>query len=542
MTLGRERFQKLVLLVAAGALVSAGLSGCKKGGLGSGGQGLKQTVSEKAKVEFYIMSQCPFGTQVEDAIAPVLKQMGGDIDFALEFIGNVNGEELTSLHREPEVKGDMAQICAIKYSPVKYQYMDMILCMNKNYRDIPNNWEACAKSSGMPVDKIKACYEGKEGKELLKTSFNKAKERRAAGSPTLYFGNAQQAYRGPRSEKAFTRALCDVFPKDKPQVCASLPPPVKVPVVILSDTRCQECRTSMLEQQMKELFPGAESKVVDYGTEEGKKMYTEYKLKTLPVIFFGKQVQEADNYQRIQRALTPLGEYLAVTRWGRFDPTKEICDNKIDDNGNSKLDCDDEDCKFALACRKDVTKKLELFVMSQCPYGVKALNSMKEVLANFKGGITVEIHFIADEEGEGFRSLHGQPEVDENIRQLCAMKLYPKAYKFMDYILCRNQNITSSDWESCTGAKTGIDTKKVKECFEGDMGKKLLREDIKIAQGLSVSGSPTWFANNKNRFSALDPEAIKTNLCNFNKELKGCENKLSGPEADASGPKAGSCN
>jgi hypothetical protein len=96
----------------------------------------EQTVSEKAKVEFFVMSQCPFGTQVETGIAPVLKKIGGDVDFTLDFIGGVQGDQLTSLHKEAEVQGDIVQICAIKYAPENYRYMDMIECMNKNYRAI----------------------------------------------------------------------------------------------------------------------------------------------------------------------------------------------------------------------------------------------------------------------------------------------------------------------------------------------------------------------------------------------------------------------
>jgi len=488
----------------------------------------EQTVAEKAKVEFYVMSQCPFGTQVEAGIAPVLKEMGGDIDFSLDFIGGVQGDTLTSLHKEPEVQGDIVQICAVKHAPENYRYMDMIECMNKNYRAIPGNWEECAESTGMPVDEIRDCYKGGEGKELLKASFNKAQAKRASGSPTMYIGG--ELYRGGRTDKAFTRAICNAFPKDKPKVCADIPPPVKVPITVLSDARCKDCRTDVIEQQMKSMFPGGEIKVVDYASPEGKKMYTEFKLKKLPVIFFSKEVEKAENYARMSRSLQPMGDYLVHARWGRFDPTREICDNQKDDTGNGKIDCNDPDCKHALSCRKEEKNKLEVFVMSMCPYGTKALDAMKEVLDNFKKDIKFEVHYIADEAPDGgFSALHGQPEVDENIRELCAMKYYGKNYKYMDYIWCRDKNIRDQNWQACTGGKTGIDTKLIEKCFNGPEGKRLLREDIQVAEGLGVSASPTWFANGLHKFSGIDPERIKSNFCRFNK-IKGCDNKLSGPD------------
>jgi hypothetical protein len=142
-------------------------------------------------------------------------------------------------------------------------------------------------------------------------------------------------------------------------------------------------------------------------------------------------------------------------------------------------------------------------------------------------------------EGDGFRALHGQPEVDENIRELCAIKHYKKNYKYMDYILCRNKNIRSKDWQSCTGSEIGIATNVIEKCFNGEEGKKLLRENIQIAQGLRVSGSPTWYANNLHKFSGLDAETIKNNYCRYNKGLTGCEKTLSGPPKSAR--KGGAC-
>ncbi|MBU4246166.1 MAG: GILT family protein, partial [Nanoarchaeota archaeon] len=66
---------------------------------------------------------------------------------------------------------------------------------------------------------------------------------------------------------------------------------------------------------------------------------------------------------------------------------------------------------------------VQLFVMSQCPYGVQAENAIKPVLDTLKDKISFELRFIANQKADGtFSSLHGQAEVDENVRQLCAAK------------------------------------------------------------------------------------------------------------------------
>jgi predicted DsbA family dithiol-disulfide isomerase len=558
--------RSLLLSTGMAAVLALAVAGCPQKREGGGGEPPKQTVAEKVKLEFFVMSQCPFGTQVEDGIAPVLKKMGGDMDFSIDFIGGEKDGKLNSMHGENEVNGDKVQICAIKYAP--YKYMDMFSCMNKNARSIPTNWESCAKDTGMPVDQIKTCYEGQEGTALLKASFAKAAARNARGSPTIFLNG--KPYTGGRSELAFSRGLCEAYPKEKPALCASLPPPVKVPVTIVSDTRCKDCRPDFWQKRVEGIFPGAVTTVVDYGSDQGKKLYADLKLDLLPAILLGKEVQQADDYQRVSRFLQPKGDFFLFQSGARFDPTKEICDNKADDNNNSKIDCDDTDCTYAkecrevcdnktddnkdgkadcddpqckdsfMACRKDTPKRLELFIMSQCPYGVQALNAMKEVLEAFEKKIQFEIHFIGDIMGTTITSMHGQGEVDEDLREICVQKYFGKDFKFMDYIQCRNKNIKDANWQACA-KEAGLDEKKIEACWTGAEGKKLLAEDMLIARGLGIGGSPSWMANGKTKFSGLDPETIKTEFCKANPGLKGCDKKLSGPPARPQGQAAPAC-
>ncbi len=533
-------FRKSSLIIGCFIIVlTFGITSCKR--TGGPGQAPAQTVPEKAVVELFVMSQCPFGIEAENGIAPVLKKFGGDVDFKLAYIGDVqeNGK-FTSMHGDKEVSGDKVQVCAIKYAP--YQYLDMILCMNKNAQGMPDNWEDCAKNANIPADKIKACFSGEEGDGLLKTSFEAAKAKNARGSPTIFINN--QPYSGARTETALSRGICSAYPNKKPSLCDSIPPSVKVPITILSDQRCKDCNTEFLNMRLKQAIPSAEIKIVDWGTEEGKKLYADLNLTVLPAILMGKEMEKADEYSRFSRGLKPRGDYLELQIGAKFDPKKEICDNKIDDNNDGKIDCDDPECKTSLVCRTEIPKKLDIFVMSQCPYGVMALNAVKEVLDNFKGDVNFDVHYIAtsesNEKNAAISSMHGPAEVDEDMRELCAIKNYKKDNKFMDYILCRNKNIRDANWKQCTGTN-GIDTKKIEACSTGDEGKKLLREDIGVAKGLDIGGSPTWLANNKTIFSGIDAETIKTNFCAKNQGLKNCDKKLSGPPTQAGAPAPGGC-
>jgi predicted DsbA family dithiol-disulfide isomerase len=505
----------------------------------AGALGEANPTGKKIALQFYVMSQCPFGTQVMDGAFPMLKKMGNWVDFRMDFIGQVSGETLTSMHGDNEVKGDIIELCLQKYME-NYGYIDTVACMNKAMREIPNNFEKCAGEAGVAAEKlaeVKKCIDGDEGKTLLKESFNKAQQAGASGSPTIFLNN--KPYRGGRGEKDFMRGLCAEFTDAKPEECGKIPPPVKVEGIVLKDKRCTDrnCDTSRLEGSFTSMFPGLTLKVLDYADEEGKKLYEAEGIQYLPVILFDTNIEKAEGSDRLARFLKPSksGTFKVFQGRANFDPKAEICDNKIDDTGDGVIDCDDATCKNTLACRPEVPGQLEVFVMSQCPFGVKALNAMKEVLEAFGADVKFQIHYIGDEQNGAPTSMHGQGEVDENIRELCVIKNYPENNKYMEYILCRNQNIRDANWQAC--AVNGIEAAKIEACFNGE-GKQMLLDDYKVAKGLGIGASPTWIANGKFQFSGVDAATIGRNICQHNSAFAGCSKTLSG---DTGGAPTGGC-
>ncbi len=490
---------------------------------------------EKIDLELYVMSQCPFGVRAIDALLPVKQQLGDALNLKLEYIVSENPDgSFKSLHGENEVQGNLSQLCAAKVAPDKY--LNFIACQNKDYRSIPNNVDQCAQTAGIDGAAVKACMQGADGKALLKASMERSKQRQATGSPTIIV--AGERYNGGRSTTSFLRAVCGKM-QNPAEPCKALPEVPVIKLTVLDDQRCKDCNTSRMADRMKSMFEKIEITTVDYGTEQGKKLYADLKLKFLPAFLFDKGIEKAETYEQLQRHLEPVGDFLSLRVGARFDPTAEICDNGSDDTGDGAVDCADETCKQTLVCREEKPNRLDVYVMSQCPYGVKALDAMKEVLQNFQGKVEFGIHYIADEMPDGsFKALHGQPEVDENIRELCAIKAFPKDFKYMDYIWCRNQNIRDANWQACTGGTTGIDTAAIEKCATGDEGKQLHRASIAESKALGFSASPTWLANNKYRFSGITPEQIKQNLCRYNKDLPNCDKTLS---ADTKAPPAGAC-
>jgi predicted DsbA family dithiol-disulfide isomerase len=476
------------------------------------------------RVDLHVMSQCPYGVQAENAFKEVVSKFGPDLDLHVEFIGQTDPSGApSSMHGPNEVKGDITQVCVQKYAPTKA--FDFILCQDENSKEVGTNGASCAQKLGIPFDKIGACADGQEGKDLLLASFKRSKDKGAGGSPTFYIGGSH--YEGGRKPRDLMKAICNAATSKKPAACSDIPESPKVNVTILSDNRCgPDCDPKRVEGQIRGNVGAPVVTNLDYTSADGKRLYDQIKPVSLPAAVFDSTLDADKEAVTSLRGLKPAGSY-KVMGMGGWNPA-------CADDGGCKLD----DCKNTMQCRVEEPKKLDVFVMAQCPYGVKGLDATKEVFENFKKAgdpIDFAIHYIGDGDASNLSSMHGAGEVAEDLREACVMKHYPKNLKYMDYIWCRDKNIRDANWESCTGGTTGFDTDTVKKCSEGDEGKQLVAKSFADSKATGIGASPTWLANNRFKFSGIDAQTIKTNLCAHNAKLKGCDATLSG----AAAPKPG---
>jgi predicted DsbA family dithiol-disulfide isomerase len=472
------------------------------------------------RMDLHIMAQCPYGVQAENALKDVVAKFGPDLDLHVEYIGQTDASGApSSMHGPNEVKGDLTQVCVQKYAPTKA--FDFILCQDENSKEVATNGAACAQRLGIPADKVAACADGQEGKDLLLASFKRSKDKGASGSPTFYIAGNQ--YQGGRKPTELMRAVCSGATGKKPAGCSDIPELPKVNVTILSDKRCgQDCDPKRAESGLRSKVGNPIVTNVDYLSPEGKRLFAQVKPVTLPAAVFDSTLDADKDAVASLRGIKEAGSY-KVFGMGGWNPS-------CADDGGCKLD----DCKNTMQCRVEEPKKLDVFVMSQCPYGVKGLDAMKEVVDNFKKAgdpIDFAVHYIGDGDTKGLTSMHGAGEVAEDLREACVMKRYPKGLKYMDYIWCRDKNIHDANWQSCTGGSTGVDTEAIKACSEGDEGKQIVARSFAESKAAGIGASPTWLANNKYKFSGIDAQTIKTNLCSHNPQMKGCDSTLTGQAA-----------
>ena len=124
---------------------------------------------------------------------------------------------------------------------------------------------------------------------------------------------------------------------------------------------------------------------------------------------------------------------------------------------------------------------MEIFVMSQCPYGVMAENLVIQAQKDGKmpAGKDIRVRYIVNySDKDGFSSLHGSGEWEENIRQLLIAKYYPE--KFWKYLEIRNKDYRSSRWDKAMD-EAGINSKKIMKKFDTE-GVELLKAEAKYTQ------------------------------------------------------------
>jgi hypothetical protein len=497
------------------------------------------------KLELFVMSQCPYGVQVVNAAAEAKKQLGSAMDLQIQFIGDGAPGSFNSLHGPNEVKGDLVQVCAFKHAPTRA--LGMITCQNKNPKEVAENWRDCAKQVGIDAGELEKCANGDEGGKLLAASFAEAKKRGASGSPTMFI--AGQPYEGGRKPRDFVKATCGATKGAKPEACAKIPEPPKVSAVFLSDKRCEECDITRLEPRLRSELGGLTVKHVDYGTDEGKALYkklvaADASFKTLPAVLLGPEVKnDKDGYATLEHYMRPIGDYLELRLGGQWDPTAEICGNTTDDDGDGKADCKDDGCASFLGCRPSKNKKLDLFVMSQCPYGAKAMIAAKEFSDHFKGDVALDVHFIGNVQGDQLSSLHGPAEVDEDVRERCAIEHYSKDNQFLRYLACRSRDYKNAEWKPCA-EEAGMDAAVIQKCFDGN-GKQLVTQSFAFAESLKIGASPTFIVNNKRDFNAITASQIQQEYCKDNPSLAACKDTIAEPAApagQAQAPAGAQCN
>jgi glutaredoxin len=209
---------------------------------------------------------------------------------------------------------------------------------------------------------------------------------------------------------------------------------------------------------------------------------------------------------------------------------KLIIGNVIDLNAPLPAPTQQQNPPAETAPVKTAKPVVDLYVMSFCPYGNKAEDTMKPVYALLKDKIEFNVHYIVNVDGTTVQSLHGAKEATQNEREVCVLNNYDmnKWFEFATYV---NTNCGSDGacWEA--GADSlGIDKAKINDCV-ATQGVDLMSLEAAASNAAGANGSPTMVINGVKTNSVYqygNSEAYKQAICNsFTSAPSECATVLS---------------
>jgi len=181
------------------------------------------------------------------------------------------------------------------------------------------------------------------------------------------------------------------------------------------------------------------------------------------------------------------------------------------DNSNNK----DTTKTTNTVTKVDKPLPIELYVMSKCPYGVQAEDTMFAAMKSLgEENFDLKLNYIVSDLGNGqFKSLHGQTETDGDLIQLCANE--QDETKLLDLILCMNKDPNSipGNWKKCA-TDLEYDTDAIQNCFDNGQGAELLSKSGAASNAAGASGSPTIIVNNAQYSGARGENDFKRAFCN----------------------------
>jgi len=212
-----------------------------------------------------------------------------------------------------------------------------------------------------------------------------------------------------------------------------------------------------------------------------------------------------------------------------IDMAKFVAENKVQQTAST-------DKAQPTNVPKSDKPKVELFVMTECPYGLQAEKGILPAFAALGNKIDAKIRFV-------HYFMHGDKEEKETYNQVCIRDEQPA--KFDSYLNCY---VMQGDSAKCV-AQAGVDKAKMDSCVVSK-AKDIYKADSALSNQYGVQGSPTLIINGVQSNAGRDAASYLAGICAaFNTAPAECSNKLSsatpvasfGAGEDTSGS-AASCN
>lgn len=565
----------------------------------NGSVGDTENSNKEAKVDFYLMSYCPYGNQAEEFIYDVYKNMKDKVAFYPRYviytdyapegledqycIEDENGTFYCSMHGIQELNQNIRELCVYDLYGLN-SWFEFAIKMNSacNSGNADSCWQDVANGLGLDVDKISECQED-EGLKIVKEQYSLNQKYSISGSPTIFIND--EIYGGQRTATSMQTILCTLEELKDSESCENIPecssdsecteesnkvgicqnPGTKdakcvyvedeeVDLIILYDDDCTSCDIDSPMSTNTYYFKNLNVEEIEVDTQEGQELAETYNIEYLPAFIFSDNLNETRAWETEQG----LSSYFVkvddkyLLRPESIGATWPVSEEKRKELEELKETYSEKNLEL-LGYDSD-KPRIDYFVMAFCPYGDPAEEAVYYVYETLGKSIEVVPHYILQTDGTKIQSLHGEQEGNQGIRELCAYEEIGLD-KFFDFVLSVNELCSSSNADSCwkdAATDAGLSEDEItiiENCFnekkielakeQEELDKKLLTEDYYSGALIQISASPTFLINGRTYLGSRDAESIKNTICQeFEEQPEGCNQAITQETQTTSG---GSC-
>jgi len=305
---------------------------------------------------------------------------------------------------------------------------------------------------------------------------------------SVFVDVVQMTKGGGYSQKALNKT--DVFESNGKTWVAFTDPLIKIQV--LTDEKCEQCKPDDVLVSLRRVMPTISVSKVDSNSDEGKKIISDFSVKSLPAFIFSEELEKSSFFSQVQ----PLFEkkenkYVMNTaeagiKAGKFIELPQISDSDI---------------KIGPA---DAKVRITEFSDFQCPY-CKKLH--EDVISKMLKDYGDKVLFVYKHLP---LAIHPQAE-NAALASECANE-QGKFNNYMDKLFA-----SQTEWGKTTGtqsfknyaAQSGLNQAQFNSCLDSKKYQSKIDENKKEAGNFGITGTPSFFINDTFENGAVPYDDVK---------------------------------
>jgi hypothetical protein len=164
------------------------------------------TKSDNPTLSAFIVSQCPFGLQMQRVYKKVIAEQGAlEPYLKIKYIGSIENGKITSMHGDKEAEENLKQICIREEQ--KPKFWEYLGCYMKEGKT-----DECLSQTGVNISMLNTCVtDSNKGLKYAKADFDLSAKYSIGSSPTLLLNETQtvsESEFGGRTANAIKEIVC----------------------------------------------------------------------------------------------------------------------------------------------------------------------------------------------------------------------------------------------------------------------------------------------------------------------------------------------